>query len=155
MSADRDEILEESGSETEEETEAEAAEETEEEQEPAQGWAQTIIDAHLSAAAEVNSRTTRRRNGQPETVAVSHAARMKSRRYFVWEEDGGNDLNADNSHVETAVTGYTDLFTGVEFDPAARALGRAFDAAGIAWEYTGCSYEPDTGLFHHTWEWEV
>lgn len=155
MSTDRDEILEESGSETEEETEAEATEETEEEQEPAPGWAQTIIDAHLSAAAAVNSRTTRRRNGQPETVAVSHAARMKSRRYFVWQEDGGNDLNADNRHEELAVTGYTDLFTAVEFDPAVRALENAFDLAGIAWEYTGASYETNTGLFHHSWEWEV
>lgn len=119
-------------------------------------WAQSIIDAHLAAAASVTETPTKR-DGQAASgaVAVSHAARMKSRRYFVWEEDGGNDLNADNGHDETAMTGYTDLFTEVEFDPAARALGPAFDAAGIAWEYTGVSYEPDTGLFHHTWEWEV
>lgn len=156
MSTDRDEILEESGSETEAETEAEATEETEEEQEPAPGWAQTIINAHLDAAAAADRRRKGQRDGAtiPE-AAVSHAARMQSRRYFVWQEDGSNDLNADNGHDETAMTGYTDLFTEVEFDPAARALGPAFDAAGIAWEYTGCSYEPDTGLFHHTWEWEV
>lgn len=147
MTEDKDRLTREAEDETSEGTEAET--------ETIPGWAQTIIDAHLSAAAAVNSRTTRRRNAQPETVAVSHAGRMKSRRYFVWQEDGGNDLNADNGHDETAVTGYTDLFTEVEFDPAARALGPAFDAAGIAWEYTGCSYEPNTGLFHHTWEWEV
>lgn len=120
-------------------------------------WAQIIIAAHLAAAASVSNRPAAKRDGQAEScaVAVSHAARMESRRYFVWEEDGGNDLNADNGHDELAVTGYTDLFTEVEFDPAVTALGPAFDAAGIAWEYTGCSYEPNTGLFHHTWEWEV
>lgn len=137
-------------------TGAETKEATEEEQEPAPGWAQTIINAHRAAAEATDRRLKGQRGGAtvPE-AAVSHAARMKSRRYFVWEEDGGNDLNADNGHDETAMTGYTDLFTEVEFDPAARALGPAFDAAGIAWEYTGVSYEPDTGLFHHTWEWEV
>lgn len=111
-------------------------------------WAQLVIAAHLSAALEVSDR-------ENEQVAVSHAARMQSRRYFCWQEDGDNDLTADNKHDELAVTGYTDLFTGLEFDPAVQALGRAFDDAEIAWEYTGASYEPDTGLFHHTWEWEV
>lgn len=112
------------------------------------GWAQIVIAAHLAAAAEASNR-------EDAPVNVSHAARMESRRYFCWQEDGGNDLSADNRHDELAVTGYTDLFTEVEFDPAAPALGRAFDDAGILWEYTGASYEPDTGLFHHTWEWEV
>jgi hypothetical protein len=53
------------------------------------------------------------------------------------------------------VNGYTDLFTEVEFDPAVQELGRSFDAAGIAWEYTGASWETNTKLFHHSWEWEV
>ena len=113
------------------------------------GWAEIVIAAHLAAAAAASSR-------EEEAVAVSHAARLKdSRRYFCWQEDGGNDLNADNNHDELTVTGYTDLFTEAEFDPAASALGLEFDAAELAWEYTGCTYEPDTRLFHHTWEWEV
>lgn len=111
-------------------------------------WAQTIIAAHLAAASAVSERS----DGQ---VDVSHAEQMQSRRYFVWEEDGSNDLIADNRHDEQAVSGYTDLFTEVEFDPAVQELGRSFDAAGISWEYTGASYETNTGLFHHSWEWEV
>ena len=114
----------------------------------APGWAQIVIAAHLSAASEASNR-------EDAPVVVSHAARMQSRRYFVWQEEGGNDLAADNGHDELAVTGYTDLFTEVEFDPAVQALGSAFDDAEILWEYTGASYEPDTRLFHHTWEWEV
>lgn len=102
-------------------------------------WATTIINAHKAVTP----------------TAVSHAARIKSDRYFVWQEDDENDLNADNIHAERGVTGYTDLFTKREFDPWAPALGAAFDAAGIAWEKTGVTYEPDTGFFHHSWDWTV
>lgn len=102
-------------------------------------WAQTIITAHTSVAGS----------------AVSHAGRLKSDRYFVWQEEDEDDLNADNIHDERAVTGYTDLFTKFEFDSWSSALGAAFDAAGILWEKTGVSYEPDTGFFHHTWDWTV
>lgn len=101
-------------------------------------WAAAIIGAHTSV-----------------TTAVSHAARIKSDRYFVWQEDDDNDLNADNVHAERAVTGYTDLFTKREFDPWAGQLEAAFDAAGISWQRTGVSYEPDTGFFHWSWDWEV
>lgn len=117
------------------------------------GWAQIVIAAHLAAASAAGVYVNA--NNEQVPVAVSHAARMQSRRYFCWQEDGSNDLTADNRHDELSVSGYTDLFTEVEFDPAAPALGEAFDAAELAWEYTGCTYEPDTGLFHHTWEWEV
>ena len=116
-------------------------------------WAQIVIAAHLAAASAAGVYANE--NGEQIPVAVSHAARMQSRRYFCWQEDGSNDLTADNRHDELSVTGYTDLFTEMEFDPAAPALGTEFDAAEISWNYTGCSYEPDTGLFHHSWEWEV
>ena len=44
-------------------------------------WQDRIISAHLAV-----------------TQAVSHAARMKSERYFVWQEDGSNDLEANGIH---------------------------------------------------------
>lgn len=102
-------------------------------------WATTIINAHLFA----------------RDVEVSHAARMKSSRYFVWQEDDSDDLNADNFHAEKAVTGFTDFFTQTEFDSWAASLEDSFDAYGIAWEKTGVTYEPDTGFFHHSWDWTV
>ena len=68
-------------------------------------WATTIINAHKAVTP----------------TAVSHATRIKSDRYFVWNEDDENDLNADNIHAERGVTGYTDLFTKREFDPWAPA----------------------------------
>ena len=100
-------------------------------------WAQRVIGAHVSVAGR----------------AVSHAKRLDGRRYFVWEEDDRDDWMADDRHAEFSVCGSTDLFTEVEFDPWVPALGAAFDEAGFSWRFTGTTFEPDTGLFHHSWEW--
>lgn len=89
------------------------------------------------------------------TDAVSHRARMQSERYFVWQEDGRNDLEAENVHAERAVTGYTDLFTKQEFDPWAAALEASFDARGVSWSLRDVQYEPETKFVHYTWDWEV
>lgn len=101
-------------------------------------WYETLIAAHTAV-----------------TSAVSHGQRLKSSRYFVWQEDGGNDLEADNTHAETVVTGTTDLFTKQEFDPWAPALGESFDRYGIAWALVGVEFEEDTGFWHWSWDWEV
>lgn len=101
-------------------------------------WSDTIIAAHLEV-----------------TTAVSHAKRLKSQRYFVWQEDGANDLAAGNVHVERAVQGTTDLFTKQEFDPWADQLGESFSRHGVAWYLNGVDYEEDTGFFHYEWVWEV
>ena len=113
-------------------------------------WSEAIIAVHTSV-----------------TDQVSHAARLKSERYFVWQEDGGNDdgsenrhseraVTADDTHTEKAVTGTTDLFTKQEFDPWKEELEAAFDASPyIAWELNSVQYEEETGLTHHEWVWEV
>ena len=102
-------------------------------------WAETIIAAHNSVASG----------------SVSHAGRLKSDRYFVWQEEDANDLTADNGHSERAMCGYTDLFTKQEFDPWAGQIEAAFDSTGISWNRTGVTYEPDTGFLHWSWDWEV
>ena len=101
-------------------------------------WYERIIAAHRAV-----------------TEAVSHAARVKSERYFVWQEDGSNDLAGDNGHGERAVTGTTDLYTKQELDPWADALGESFDAHGIAWAMNSVQYEADTGFYHYEWVWEA
>ena len=45
------------------------------------------------------------------TTEVSHGYKMKSDRYFVWQEDGANDFIADGQHVSRAMSGSTDLYT--------------------------------------------
>ena len=90
-----------------------------------------------------------------DLVKVSHAGRLKSSRYFVWEDTDRNDWRGDNRHGEITVSGVLDLYTDVEFDEWVDAVGPALDAAEIAWEYTGTSWEPNTGLWHHSWAWNL
>lgn len=102
-------------------------------------WYEHIIWAHLQV-----------------TDNVRHAEYMESDRYFVWAEDGRNDLKANDRHTEKAVTGTTDLFTTQEFDPWIEELEAAFDESPyIVWAYNSAQYEEETGLFHHEWVWEV
>lgn len=102
-------------------------------------WRQRIVAAHVAV-----------------TTAVSHFARMKSERYFVWQEEDARDLIADGKHVERAMRGTTDLFTKVDGDPWAAQLEAAFDADdGIAWRRNGTWYEPDTGFIHVEWVWSA
>ena len=104
-------------------------------------WYERVIAAHREAAEGSES--------------VSHGGRMKSERYFVWMEDGTNDLLAENQHTESAVTGYTDLFTKREFDPWAARLGPALSRYGMCWSLRDVQSEPETGFWHHTWDWEA
>lgn len=101
-------------------------------------WYERIIAAHTAV-----------------TDQVSHIARLSSERYFVWQEDGRNDLTANNRHADGAVTGTTDLFTRTEFDPWAAAFEAALDALGIAWSFSSFQREDDMGFLHYEWNWEV
>lgn len=90
------------------------------------------------------------------TDAVSHYRRMKSSRYFVWQEEGGGgDLSAGGAHAERVIRGTTDLFTKLEADPWKEAFEAALTAAGIAWYWNTTLYEEETGFIHHEWVWEV
>lgn len=101
-------------------------------------WYEKIISAHTAVTTE-----------------VSHHTRMNSERYFVWQEEGKNDLVADNRHVEGAMVGTTDLFTKEEFDPWVEAFQNVMDALGISWVLSSVQYEEDTGFIHYEWTWEV
>ena len=101
-------------------------------------WHEKIIAVHLAV-----------------TDQVSHAEHMKSDRYFVWQEDGANDLEADGLHVERAITGSTDLFTKQEFDPWKEQFEAAMEASGLPWSYNSFQFEEETGYYHYEWYWEV
>ena len=101
-------------------------------------WSETVIAAHLAV-----------------TEAVSHGFRLQSERYFVWQEDGNNDLTGGNGHAGTCMTGATDLYTKVELDPWGAALGKSFDRFGISWDLVLVEYEEETGFWHWSWDWEV
>lgn len=101
-------------------------------------WYERIIAAHVAVSDQ-----------------VSHLERMESNRYFVWTEDGANDLLAADGHGERAMTGRTDLFTKIEFDPWADQLAASFTKHGIAWSLVSVDYEEETGFLHYSWDWEV
>ena len=84
------------------------------------------------------------------TEAVSHKKRLKSTRYFVWQEDGANDLSADGGHAECAVTGSLELYAQMEFDPWASEIGEALTNAGIAWSLVSVEVEEEPGFTHYT-----
>lgn len=101
-------------------------------------WSEKIIAAHIAV-----------------TENVSHLERLKSDRYFVWQEEPPDDFVADNRHCEHHMTGTTDLFTKMEFDPWVEQLGESFDAFGISWEINSIQYEKNTGFTHYEWVWSV
>lgn len=101
-------------------------------------WYETIIAAHTAV-----------------TSAVSHGKRLKSERYFVWQEEGRDDLEANNRHVEKGQRGRTNLYTKIEFDPWKDDFERSLDSAGIAWRLNSSQYEEGTGFWHYEWIWAV
>lgn len=102
-------------------------------------WYEKIIAAHTAV-----------------TDAVSHGERMKSSRYFVWQEDGSADFLADNVHQESAVTGTTDLYTKMEFDPWKDAFEASLNRCpGVTWRLNSVQFEKDTGFWHYEWIWSV
>lgn len=102
-------------------------------------WFEQIVDAHYAV-----------------TDSVSHGFRLKSDRYFVWQEDGSDDLIADGRHAEQCVTGTTDLYTMKEFDPWKDLFEAALnDRPNIAWALNSVQHEEKTGFWHYEWTWSV
>ena len=101
-------------------------------------WQERIIAAHTAV-----------------TDSVSHGQRLKSDRYFVWIEEGRDDLEANGRHAEKAQRGRTNLYTTRELDPWKDAFECALDAQGIAWSLNSTQFEPDTGFWHYEWLWGV
>lgn len=101
-------------------------------------WYEKIIAAHTAV-----------------TDAVSHGKRLKSERYFVWQEESRDDLIANGRHGEKAQRGRTSLYTKLEFDPWKDDFEGALDAAGIAWQLNSTQFEEDTGFWHFEWIWGV
>lgn len=101
-------------------------------------WYETVIEAHTAV-----------------TDAVSHGQRLNSDRYFVWQEERADDLEANGRHIEKAMSGTTDLFTKQEFDPWREAFERSLDASAMAWYLNSVQFETDTGFWHWEWVWSV
>lgn len=101
-------------------------------------WYERIIAAHTAV-----------------TSAVSHGKRLKSERYFVWQEEGRDDLEANGRHIEKMQRGRTNLYTKLEFDPWKEAFEHSLNGGGIAWRLNSSQFEEETGFWHFEWVWGV
>lgn len=101
-------------------------------------WHDTIIACHLAV-----------------TDQVSHYERMKSDRYFVWQEEDANGYRVNNRRGDYAMAGSTDLFTKQEFDPWCEQFEAALDSMGVSWYKASVQHEDETQIIHHEWRWEV
>ena len=89
------------------------------------------------------------------TDKVGHGEHLKGSRYFVWQEDGTNDLYGGNRHAEKAMTGTIDLYSKTEFDPWVETLGDVLEEAGIPYYLNSIQFEPETKYWHWEWVWTV
>lgn len=90
-------------------------------------------------------------------LSVSHyEALKKSAPYCVWAENGGGEqLNADNTMRQQAVSGVIDYYTKVENDITVKQIQAALTEAKISFDLYLVQYEDDTKMIHYQWEFEV
>lgn len=104
-------------------------------------WQDRIIDAHKFLTS----------------VIVYHyeALKVPGTKWFVWQEERGEDLIAEGAHAERVIRGTTDFYTKTEDDPWTGLFEQSLTDHGIAWFWNSTQYEPETGLIHYEWVWEI
>jgi hypothetical protein len=76
--------------------------------------------------------------------------------YLVWQEEGqGSSLFGDGCMQNQSLTGSLVYYTKKEYDPGLDAVQAALNENEIAFYLAGSGYDPDTGVIHYSWVWEV
>lgn len=76
--------------------------------------------------------------------------------YAVWAEDSeGESFHADSHKAEQVISGSLNYFTKTEFDSTCDALQDMLDNVCCEWYLSSVQYEPDTGLIHYEWRWDI
>lgn len=76
--------------------------------------------------------------------------------YAVWAEDSeGDSFHADSHKAEQVISGSLNYFTKTEFDPVCDALQDMLDGECCEWYLSAVNYEPETGLIHFEWRWDI
>lgn len=75
--------------------------------------------------------------------------------YGTYSESNGNDLIADDKHIERGTEGYINLFTRDDTDTPRVKIETALNSMNIAWNLNSVQYENDTGYIHYEWEFGV
>lgn len=75
--------------------------------------------------------------------------------WVTWQEDGAEEMPADNAVQEQAMTGTVDYFTLVEYDANIDTLQETLNGLMDAWRLVAVQFEEATGVIHYTWEWSI
>ena len=73
--------------------------------------------------------------------------------YGVYSEEKGNDLRANDIHVETMLRLTVDYFTRDDSGTPKKTIEAALNSIPCAWYLNSVQFERDTGYIH--WEWVV
>ena len=76
--------------------------------------------------------------------------------YAVWAEDSEADsFHADGRKAEQVISGSLNYFTKREYDSVIDDIQDCLNTTCVGWALNSVQYEPDTGLIHYEWRWEV
>lgn len=73
--------------------------------------------------------------------------------YTVWQEDGADQLEADNCVAELSPSGTLDYYTKTELDPNVDVIQAVLNSLPIAWSLNSVQFEEDSGIIHYEWVW--
>ena len=71
--------------------------------------------------------------------------------YGTYSENSGEDLRADEKHVERGTEGYINYFTRDDSDTPRTTIETAMNSLNIPWYLNTVQYENDTGYIHYEW----
>lgn len=76
--------------------------------------------------------------------------------YAVWAEDSEADsYHADNRKAEQIISGSLSYYTKTEYDTVLDDIQDCLDVNRVGWNLESVQFEPDTGLIHYEWRWQI
>jgi len=76
--------------------------------------------------------------------------------YIVWAEDSeAESFHADSRKAEQRISGSLSYFTKKEYDPVCDDIQTFLDGSTAYWYLSAVNYEPETGLIHYEWRWDI
>lgn len=72
--------------------------------------------------------------------------------YGIYAEDEGDDLIADNKHIERGTRGYIDFFTRDDTSVPRDTIESALNGV-CSFSLESIQFEEDTGYIHYAWRW--
>lgn len=76
--------------------------------------------------------------------------------YAVWAEDSeASSFHADSRKAEQVISGSLNYFTKTEYDSVCDDIQSMLNETAVEWYLSSVQYEPETGLIHYEWRWDI